>query len=49
MYINIHQLIYINISPDGQPIAFVQESVRPIRNDWLIDLIGIASNYFFPD
>jgi len=49
--ININQLIYIHISADGQPIAFVLESggPRPVRNDWLIHLIGIASKLFFFD
>jgi len=49
-YINIHELININISADVHPITFVFESggSRPIRRDWLLHLIGIASKHFFP-
>jgi len=48
-YINIHELINIQISADSHPITFVYASggSRPIRRDWLIHLIGIASKHFF--
>jgi len=47
-YINKHELININTSADGHPIEFVLASggPRPVRNDWLIHLIGIASKQF---
>jgi len=48
-YINIHELIDINISADSHPITFVSASggPRPVRRDWLIHLISIASKHFF--
>jgi len=49
-YINIHELINIHIlSADSHLITFVYEFAgpRPVRRDWLIHLIGIASKLFF--
>jgi len=44
------ELIHIYISADGHPITFVLASggPRPIRRDWLVHFIGIASKHFFP-
>jgi len=43
-YINIHELININISCDGHPNTFVYASggPRPVRRDWWVHLVGIA-------
>jgi len=48
-YINIHELINIHISADSHPIPFVWTSGGscPVRHDWLIYLIGIATKQFF--